>query len=136
MKEENKVIIPIVIIFILLSSGSFILYKYITRDITGRGSVPSEAKLEETIRDYFQALNENNKKEVAQFLGVSENDPIVEDHMKDFDGRKINIQKVLIYQEFPYIFQVTVWIKDETNDMTDVYLVVEWTGKEFVISPT
>lgn len=76
------------------------------------------------------------KKEVAQFLGVSENNPIVEDHMKDYGGRKINIQKVQINQEFPYIFHVTVWIIDETNDITEIYLVVEWNGKKFDISPT
>jgi len=73
MKKKNEMIITTIIILILI--GCFILYKYISRDITSRESFPGEVKLEETIRDYFQALNENDKKGVAEFLGVSEHDP-------------------------------------------------------------
>jgi hypothetical protein len=134
MKKKNEMIITTIIILILI--GCFILYKYISRDITSRESFPGEVKLEETIRDYFQALNENDKKGVAEFLGVSEHDPIVEDNMKDLGGRKIYVKKVLINQEFPNIFNVTVITTDKNNEITEVYLVVEWTGKKFVISPT
>jgi len=131
--KENKVITVSLIILIL---SSILLFFYITRDITARNSFPGEKKIEQTILNYFHALNEKNYKDIAKYLGVSEYHPMVTETIKNYGGRNIKDLEVDIHQEFPNIFQVTVHANDHSNKRVNVYLVVEWTGEKFIISPT
>lgn len=96
-----------------------------------RGVDPGKEAARKFMEDYVDALNTDSAEEIEKRLGRPANAQDVQQSLKLFGGRNLQVTDITILHEFPYVYRAYITAEADDGTIVEIYQTFSWTGKRW-----